>query len=159
MTASAAPSDPYYSSQWALPRVRAPGAWALSTGSLSTKLCVVDTGVDASHPDLAANVAGPGYNAVSGAAGAPDLNEHGTHVAGIAGAVGDNAVGVAGVSWAVTLLPCKFMDAAGTGSMADGIKCWYVGRRAGWVGRAGRVGVCVGGCTQGTVTAMPTPTI
>src|SRR5262249_13354355 len=52
-----------------------------------------------------------------------DDNNHGTHVAGTIGAVGNNLVGVTGVAWNVTILPCKFLDASGSGSTAGAIAC------------------------------------
>ena len=52
-----------------------------------------------------------------------DDDGHGTHVAGIIGAVGNNGIGVAGVAWNVKILPCKFLDENGEGSTADAITC------------------------------------
>ena len=54
---------------------------------------------------------------------AMDDNGHGTFVAGTLGAVGNNRLGVAGVTWRVTLLACKMLSASGGGSMGDAVKC------------------------------------
>lgn len=88
-------------------------------------MCIVDTGVDYNHVDLAANMVGPGYNAISSTFDAMDDNGHGTRMAGIIGAVGNNSVGVAGVNWAAQLLPCNFFDSSGYGKYSDAITCWY----------------------------------
>ena len=118
------PSDPELLTMWAIPKISAPAAWDITTGSPSVKICVVDTGVDYTHPDLAANVL-PGYNAITGQADAMDDNGHGTHVAGIIGAVGDNNEGITGLNWNVGILPCKFMSAAGAGYLSDAIECMF----------------------------------
>ena len=104
----------------------------MTTGSPSVVVGVADTGVDYTHPDLAANVwsnpggiggcpAGThGYNVVSSTCDPMDTdgtyNGHGTHVAGIIGAVGNNGIGVAGMNWSTTLLPVKWLNGAGSGS-------------------------------------------
>ena len=102
------PNDPYYQYQWAYPDINAPGAWDKTTGSASTIIADVDTGVDASHPDLAANLL-PLVNFV------PDMtydSDHGTHTAGIIGAVGNNGIGVAGTDWHTSILPLEAGNAS-----------------------------------------------
>lgn len=110
-------------------------AWGLSTGSRSTVIGEVDTGVDYTHPDLAANIwsnpggiggcpAGTrGYNEVAGTCDPQDddayYGGHGTHVAGIMGAIGNNGVGVAGLDWATTILPVKWLDSQASGSTSQ----------------------------------------
>jgi hypothetical protein len=107
-------------------------AWTVTTGSRSIVVAEVDTGVDYTHPDLAANIwsnpggvggcpAGTrGYNVLAGTCDPMDddtsYGGHGTHVAGIIGAVANNAVGVAGMNWQTTILPVKWLDASGNGS-------------------------------------------
>lgn len=88
------PNDELVGQQWGLERVQAEGAWQVARGSSSAKVCIIDTGVDVSHPDLAANMAGPGTGWIMGQrmADAADDNGHGTHIAGIVGAVGGNKV-------------------------------------------------------------------
>jgi thermitase len=107
-------------------------AWDVTTGDTSVVVGVVDSGVDYLHPDLAANIwtnpggiggcpAGThGYNAISGSCDPMDDDAkyfgHGTHVAGIIGAVGNNSTGVTGVNWRTTILPVKFLASNGSGS-------------------------------------------
>src|SRR5437899_503833 len=119
-------------------------AWGLNTGSSNTVVAVLDSGVDYTHQDLAANIwsasnafsamdrngnlvqctAGShGLNAISGTCDPQDDNGHGSHVSGILGAVGNNSMGVTGVNWHVQLLPCKFMDDSGVGDLASAIAC------------------------------------
>jgi type VII secretion-associated serine protease mycosin len=112
------PNDAYYQSyQWNLRQINAPQAWTITTGQ-PVVIAVVDTGVDLSHPDLAAHVV-PGYNVISPTISADDDEGHGSHVAGIAAAVTDNSTGVAGVSWNARIMPVKVLDAEGSGSSAD----------------------------------------
>src|SRR5262249_61369508 len=85
------------------------------------------------HPGRAANVwsnpggiggcaAGThGFNAITRTCDPRDDNNHGSHVSGTIGAVGNNGVGVVGVNWTVTLMGLKFLDAGGSGSTADAI--------------------------------------
>jgi len=88
------------------------------TGSKSVKVAIIDTGIDDTHPDLAANVdASLGYNFVSNTPEAKDDHGHGTHCAGTIGAIGNNGLGVAGVNWSVTLIPVKFLNAQGGGTL------------------------------------------
>jgi len=118
-------------------------AWNITTGSANVVVAVIDTGFDYNHPDLAANVwssptpfstnangvsiscaAGThGYNAITGICDPMDDNDHGTHVSGIIGAVGNNGTGVVGVNWNVQLVACKFLNQYGTGNISDAITC------------------------------------
>jgi subtilisin family serine protease len=110
----------------------ATAAWSVATGSRSIVVAEVDSGVDYNHPDLAANIwtnpggvngcaAGThGYNVLNGTCNPMDdetvYGGHGTHVAGIIGAVGNNGVGVTGVNWQTTILPVKWLDSSGGGT-------------------------------------------
>ena len=116
-------------------------AWDLSTGSTDHVVAVIDTGVDYTHPDLAPNMwsapsaftvnvggepitcaAGThGFNAITRTCNPMDDRNHGTHVAGTIGAAGDNGIGIAGVNWHARLMGIKFLDANGSGSIADAI--------------------------------------
>jgi subtilisin family serine protease len=92
---AARPSDPL--TQIAMfDVVDLPRAWDVTTGSPDVVIAVVDSGVDATHPDLAGAV-GHGYDFVDGDADAADGNGHGTGVAGIAAARANNGLGAAGV--------------------------------------------------------------
>jgi subtilisin family serine protease len=155
--AIAIPNDPQFGQLWGLRNtgqtvggvagtpgadISATAAWDVSTGSRATVIAVVDTGVDYTHPDLAANVwAAPtsftvnvggaaivcpagshGFNAIANTCNPMDDNNHGTHVSGTIGGVGNNGVGVAGVNWVASIMGSKFLNASGSGSTADAIK-------------------------------------
>jgi thermitase len=118
------PGDPSYPSQWGFTNIRAPQAWDLATGSAAVTIAILDTGIDLDHPDLAAKIV-PGYDFVNNDANPQDdtlgglVQGHGTHVAGIAAAITDNSVGVAGVSWGARLMPVKVLNASGNGTFSD----------------------------------------
>lgn len=114
LKAFATPNDPYFSQQWALPKIQAPEAWDKTTGSSSIVIAVLDTGVDLTHPDLAGKIVA-GYDFVNGDSNPSDDNGHGTHVAGIAAATTNNGVGVVGVSWGSRIMPLKVLDSFGNG--------------------------------------------
>jgi serine protease len=126
-SALAAPSDPYFSRQWGLVKIGAEQAWAVADGT-GVLIAIVDTGVDLGHPDLAAKlVSKPDADMVEpkGTDGAQDKNGHGTHGAGIAGAVTNNGVGVAGTARGARILPVRVLDASGSGTtdqVAAGIR-------------------------------------
>lgn len=126
--------------------MRAPAAWDVTTGSDQIIVAVIDTGIDYTHPDLSANMwsnSGEIANGVDSdgngivddlhgarwvdGTGVPtsgdpmDGHRHGTHVAGTIGAVGNNAIGVAGVNWDVQLMALKFLADDGSGSTADAL--------------------------------------
>jgi len=117
------PNDPSYGSQWGLNNAQdhdidAPEAWDIHTGGSSVTIAVIDTGVDLDHSDLQAKiVAGKDY--VNNDSLADDDNGHGTHVAGIAAASGNNGIGIAGVSWGAKVMPLKVLNSAGSGTTAD----------------------------------------
>ena len=119
-------------------------AWDISTGSRDVVVGVIDTGIDYSHSDLASNMwvnsseipgdgidnDGNGFiddvhgiNAITDSGDPMDDEGHGTHVSGTIGASGGNGIGVVGVNHEVSLVGCKFLDAAGNGSTSDAIKC------------------------------------
>jgi serine protease len=111
-------SDPYRSQQWDLGKMRVAEAWQKSTGS-GVVVAVIDTGVDSTHPDLAANTL-RGYDAVTNTAGpGTDGNGHGTHVAGTIAAVTSNNVGVSAVAPDVKILPVKVLSDNGSGYSSD----------------------------------------
>lgn len=101
---STIPNDAYYDDLWGLEKINAPGTWDITTGSSDVYVAVIDSGV-ASHPDLNANVA-PGWDYVnSNSTTTDDIVGHGTHVAGIIGAVGNNDMGISGLAWNVKIVP------------------------------------------------------
>lgn len=107
--------------------IQAPAAWDKATGG-ECIVAVLDSGVDYLHPDLAGNIwvdpetGTSGYDAITGELEPMDLASHGTHCAGIIGAVGDNALGIAGVSWQVKIMPVRFLNSFGTGTVSDEIE-------------------------------------
>ena len=109
-----APNDPLYGSQWHLPKIAANRAWIVARGgSPRVVVAVIDSGVDRDHPDLASRLL-PGHDFAEGDSNPEDTCGHGTHVAGIIGAVPNNGKLVAGVNWNAALLPVKvFPDVAG----------------------------------------------
>lgn len=138
------PNDPSFSAlQWNMPKISMPKAWGYTQGAENVLVCVIDTGIDYLHSDLAPNMASgsslsvnglpsvsltKGFNAITDREDAMDDNMHGTHCAGVIGAKGNNNVGIAGVNWAVKLTGCKFLDSSGSGSVADALQCldWCV---------------------------------
>lgn len=100
--------------------IQAVDAWDVETGSSDVTIAIVDTGVDSSHEDLWEKIV-PGRNCITGAD--PDNWEddhgHGTFVAGVAAAMTDNGIGIAGVSWGSKIMPVKVISASGEGTEQD----------------------------------------
>jgi thermitase len=124
--------------------IDAPRAWASGHGSDEVVVAVIDSGVDYAHEDLAANMwTNPGeipgngidddnngvvddvhgFNSIDGSGDPDDDLGHGTHVAGIIGAEGDNGKGVAGVNWTTRIMALKFLGPTGGGTTSDAIAC------------------------------------
>lgn len=107
------PADPLTKDQWSLARIHASESWDLLPKGGNTIVAVLDTGIDFTHPDLAAVISPDACNAQAdrcptppGYPRTPDINGHGTHVAGIIGAIPNNGLGIAGAAGGrVTLLP------------------------------------------------------
>jgi|GEM_PF-530960 len=123
--AAAVPNDPSLSKQWAHTLIRSSAAWDIATGSRSLTIAIIDSGIDANHPDLQAKIVG-GQDIVDGDAITQDENGHGTHVAGIAAAVTDNAIGVAGTDWQAQIMPVRVLEADGGGTN------WDIGQGIHW---------------------------
>ena len=102
------PDDPNYASAWHLPKIQAPTAWDNSQGS-GVIIAILDTGVDASHPDLAGNLVA-GWNSVSANTDTSDVYGHGTKVAGSAAAITNNGVGVVGVAGSARIMPIRITN-------------------------------------------------
>jgi subtilisin family serine protease/flagellar hook assembly protein FlgD len=107
------PNDPQYPAEASyLNAVRGPAAWDVHTGDAGVRIAVVDSGVDVNHPDLQGRVAGT-FNAVTGTTDVTDAVGHGTFVAGVAAATGNNLVGIAGASMGASVLGVKVADDGG----------------------------------------------
>ncbi len=124
--------------------IDAPEAWDVNTNASTIIVGVIDTGVDWDHPDLAANmwtntgeIAGNGidddgngfvddvhgYDFVNNDGNPDDDNSHGTHCAGTIGAIGNNNIGVVGVTWNVKIMALKFLNASGSGFTSAAVSC------------------------------------
>ncbi len=123
-------ADPRRDAQYALASLRLPAAWTRTQGA-GVVIAVVDTGVDQRHPDLADHLL-PGTDLVAGDDDPDDPNGHGTHVAGLAAAVGGNGEGITGAAPEAELLPVRVLRTDGSGSartIADGVD-WAVAHGA-----------------------------
>ena len=113
------PNDPFFSTkQWGPQKINAPAAWGVTAGNANSVVAVVDTGVSSTDPEFSGKML-IGTNCVAPGGVTDDDNGHGTHVAGIAAAIGDNGIGIAGIAWAASILPIKVLDVSGSGTSAD----------------------------------------
>lgn len=117
------PNDGGYAQQWHHARVRSKFAWEVSIGDPAFIIAVVDSGVELSHPDLAAALV-PGYNArdrqsQENGGDVSDVDGHGTFVIGLAGAIGNNNTHVVGMGWRVSLMPVRYYNSPGGGFLSD----------------------------------------
>lgn len=145
------PNDPQLGRQWAHSKIGSSTAWDDTTGSKLVSVGIIDTGLDFNHPDLKENIGintgetgtdnngkdrasngvdddsngyiddFRGWDFIQNDNNPTDENGHGTHVAGIIGAVGNNSVGIAGVNWTVSLVPIRFLNKDGYGTTSDAI--------------------------------------
>ncbi len=152
VSAGMTPNDPFFSNQWYLSKIKADSAWEKVSESPETVIAVIDSGVQISHPDLAENIwvnndeiKGDGIdndkngfiddiNGWDFATNVPDPSpkfatdwteagvSHGTMVAGIIAARGNNNQGVAGVTWRAKIMPLKALNDKGEGRVSDVIK-------------------------------------
>src|SRR3989304_5274917 len=113
------PNDPLDRQQYGPGRIKAPQAWDLSTGSDAILISVIDTGVACDHEDLVGKCVA-GFDFVNNDPDPFDDHGHGTHVAGIATAVTNNGIGVAGICWTCKIQPVKVLNSGGSGTW-DGV--------------------------------------
>lgn len=116
--AAAKPNDPMFDKQYHHKNIQSLQGWGVEQGNKDFVLAIVDTGVDPKHPDLGPKML-PGYNTVDDNDTVEDGNGHGTHCAGIAAAITNNGVGVAGVAPNVKILPVQVLSKEGYGSYAS----------------------------------------
>lgn len=108
--------------------IDAPEAWRVRTSASNVVVAVIDTGARYTHEDLAGNMwthpndGSHGFNALNGSSDPNDDDGHGTRIAGIIGAVGNNGVGTVGIAWRVQIMACKFAGQSG-GSVSDALAC------------------------------------
>ncbi|MFQ5867594.1 MAG: S8 family serine peptidase [bacterium] len=135
-------ADPHFGQQWGITQIHAPEAWDTETGKGSIVIAILDTGVDYDHEDLEDNIwinkgeipgngqDDDGNSYIDDDKGWNFVNEdddpdddhnqsHGTHCAGIAAAVTNNGIGIAGVSWKSKIMAVKVLDANGEGTLDD----------------------------------------
>ena len=110
-------NDPLFTAQWGLQRIRASLVWPFSQAN-SVTIAVIDSGIDLSHPDLRKRMV-KGFNFLSPGAPPQDDFWHGTHVSGIAAAIQNNHIGIAGTAVNVRIMPLKILDDAGEGTLED----------------------------------------
>jgi serine protease len=113
------PNDEYYNKkQWGNRRVNLEPAWDIVKESRGIEVAVIDSGIISDHDDLEENINfTDGKDFVDGDNAPIDEStdySHGTHVSGIIGAVGNNGIGVAGVTWKTKLLPIRIFDTSGS---------------------------------------------
>ena len=152
--ASVTPNDVRFPDQWSLENpgqnggtadadIDASSAWDLSTGADDIIVAIIDSGVNMTHPDLAANIFSNtreipnnnldddnngfiddihGWDFANNDNDPSDDHGHGTHVAGTIAAVGNNSIGVAGIAWNVKILPLKFIAANGNGDVSGAVE-------------------------------------
>jgi thermitase len=108
------PNDTYYGQQWGMTQINAPDAWGVTMGSGSIMIAILDTGVDLDHQDLASKIVSSKNFSSSNTV--DDKYGHGTHVAGIAAAVTNNGMGVAGVGYNCSIMNVKVLGDTGSGS-------------------------------------------
>jgi RHS repeat-associated protein len=137
------PNDPQFKQQWALQNsgqdggqfgadIKAASAWQTATGAPSTVIAVLDSGIDFNHPDLINNQwTNPrpnsdadlhGWDFVADNAEIKDEQGHGTAVAGVIAAEGNNGIGTTGVMWRASLMSLRVLDNTGTGDVASAVE-------------------------------------
>lgn len=107
------PNDPVYVNEWHLSKIGASTAWDIAQGA-SITIAILDSGIDSSHPDLSANIL-TGWNFYNNNADTTDVTSHGTSVAGVAAAMTNNNIGVAGVAGQSKIMPLRIADSNGYG--------------------------------------------
>lgn len=137
------PDDPSFAEQWALRNTGQSGgqfgsdinittAWHRTTGTPATVIAVIDSGIDFTHPELLNNqwtnpLPGPhgdrhGWDYITESGVIRDEQGHGTAIAGVIAAQGNNDAGISGVMWRAGLMSLRVLDNTGTGDIADAVE-------------------------------------
>ncbi|MDD5071901.1 MAG: S8 family serine peptidase, partial [Patescibacteria group bacterium] len=149
---SSIPNDAYYGNQWYLEKIKAPAAWEYANQSPNVVIAIIDSGIQINHPDLAGNIWRntneiPGNGIDDDKNGfiddvngwdfinntpdpSPKFEEgfteagilHGTIVAGIAGAVGNNGMGITGITWKTSIMPLRVLNDKGEGRTSEVVR-------------------------------------
>jgi thermitase len=139
---SVLPNDPRFPEQWALKNtgqnngqygsdIGTTNAWHTTTGAQSTVIAVIDSGIDFTHPDLSNNewtnphpTSGDvhGWDYITDTSEIKDEQGHGTAIAGIIAAQGNNAQGVSGVMWRAGLMSLRVLDNTGSGDVGNAVE-------------------------------------
>jgi thermitase len=114
------PNDPMYNAEWHLAMINAPAAWSVTTGNSQITIAVCDTGVDGTHPDLAAQLVS-GWNVIDNNADTMPVHPHGTWVAGVAAAASNNSLGVAAPAMNCRVMPIRITSRSDGGAATSDI--------------------------------------
>ncbi len=151
-TIPTSPNDPLYDQQWALSKIDAEGAWAISRGDPSVVVALVDSGFQLDHEDLTGSSIWVNLAEQNGVPGVDDDGNgftddvngwdwveqdpipndefgHGTHVGGTLVAATDNGLGIASLGRNITLMPLRVLDERGNGYVSDLIDALEYARR------------------------------
>lgn len=140
------PNDSLFSSQWGLTKVQAPSAWNTTHGASFVNIAILDTGIDQNHQDIGSKVTKRANFTTDSDF---DGDGHGTHVAGIASAQTNNALGIAGIGYDTSLYSVKVLDNNGSGYyswIANGVR-WAADNEA------DVINISLGGSSSSTTLA------
>ena len=107
------PNDPNINQQWAIQKIQLDDAWEIESGNSEVKVGILDTGIDCDHVDLNDNINTSLCHTYDNELNFPVLEDHfghGTDIAGIIGAEGDNGIGITGVCQDVTMVSIKITN-------------------------------------------------
>ncbi len=130
------PNDPMFDRLWGMQNSGAAKVWPVTHDAANIIVGVIDTGVDYLHPDLKDNMwtreGKHGYDFYENDDDPMDQQDHGTHCAGTIAGVGNNGIGVTGVSWNARIMALRFMGPDGSGATSDAVRCidWGVANGA-----------------------------
>ena len=134
--ANGSPNDPMLDRLWGMQNSGATKVWPVTHDAANIVVGVIDTGVDYRHPDLKDNMwtseGKHGYDFYENDNDPMDEQDHGTHCAGTIAGVGNNGIGVTGVSWNAKIMALRFMGPDGSGTTSDAVRCidWGVANGA-----------------------------